>query len=131
MASSRGLVGFLARSNTADLGDAFKMTFGIVDFEATFGSGFGSLACVAFRACGAAFLAGITYFGVLTLAAYSFLIGLLVIRVLDANFLTSGPANFSIPECWQWPGQKISLLQLILRITPCFCIHGLPRMIEC
>ena len=35
------------------------------------------------------------------------------------------------PECWQCPGQKASLSQLMSRITPCFCIHGLPKINGC
>ena len=42
------------------------------------------------------------------------------------------PHDFiSTVKYWQWPSQKVILLQLILIIKPCFCIHGLPKISEC
>lgn len=32
--------------------------------------------------------------------------------------------------CWQWLGQNISLLQLMFKITPCFLIQDLSRIIR-
>lgn len=38
---------------------------------------------------------------------------------------------FLTVECWQWPSQKMILLQLILIIRLCFCIHSLPKIRGC
>ena len=38
---------------------------------------------------------------------------------------------FNASACWQWPGQNISLLQLMCKITLCFFIQSLSKIIEC
>ena len=109
MASCRGLAEFLVRVNIADLEGAFNMTFGTLarSDSRTFGAAFKSLARVAFKGFraafasdfGAAFLAGMIYFGVLT--DCFFLIGSLTFRV-DANSLTGGTNNLFntlAPKC--------------------------------
>ena len=39
--------------------------------------------------------------------------------------------SVSTVECWQWPGQKVILLQLISMIKLHFCIYGLSKISEC
>ena len=52
----------------------------------------------------------------------------LVLRCSSTDVLTALRRD---SRCWQWLGQKANLSQLMSKIIPCFCIHGLPRIKEC
>ena len=52
----------------------------------------------------------------------------LVLRCDSTGVLTAASRE---PGCWQCPGQKVSLSQLMSRMTPCFRIQGLLRINKC